>query len=176
MCNVANTRLLKNFCGRYFGRYNAVWSIFGQYFVDIWLILSWSISITTPLAALQKDNIFVFFVSWHCIILYEIELYHMVLHSFASNCIVFVWYCMVSYGVAWYCIIGSGARAGDSYFDESWNFNFYMVSKCSILFILFILFRTVFVFVLRPFLPLSVNFLDFNGNFNGKMAKNLFWQ
>ena len=58
---------------------------------------------------------------------------------------------------------------GDSYFDESWNFNFYMVSKCSILFTDF---RTVFVFVLRPFLPLSVNFLDFNGNFNGKMAKN----
>ena len=38
MCNVANTRLLKNFCGRYL--------------VEIWLILSWSISITTPLAAL----------------------------------------------------------------------------------------------------------------------------
>ena len=50
-------------------------------------------------------------------------------------------------------------------------FNFYMVSKCSILFTDF---RTVFVFVLRPFLPLSVNFLDFNGNFNGKMAKNRF--
>ena len=26
----------------------------------------------------------------------------------------------------------------------------------------------------RPFLPLSVNFSDFNGNFNGKMAKNRF--
>ena len=30
MCNVANTRLLKNFCGRY----NAVWSIFGRYLVN----------------------------------------------------------------------------------------------------------------------------------------------
>ena len=56
MCNVANTRLLKNFCGRYFGRYNAVWSIFGWDLVDIWLILSWSISITTPLAALHYEQ------------------------------------------------------------------------------------------------------------------------
>ena len=47
-----------------------------------------------------------------------------------------------------------------------------MVSKCSIL-----LFDSktvfVFVFVLRPLLPLSVKFLDFSGNFNGKMANNL---
>ena len=63
-------------------------------------------------------------------------------------------------------------QQGDSYFDESWNFNFYMVSKCSILFTDF---RTVFVFVLRPFLPLSVNSLDFNGNFNGEMVKNCFF-
>ena len=34
---------------------------------------------------------------------------------------------------------------GDSYFDESWNFNFYMVSSCSILFTDF---GTVFVFAL----------------------------
>ena len=38
MCNVANTRLLKNFCGRYFGRYNAVWSIFGRYLVNFVLV------------------------------------------------------------------------------------------------------------------------------------------
>ena len=50
-------------------------------------------------------------------------------------------------------------------------FNFYVVSKCSILFPDF---RTVFVFVLRPLLPLSVKFLDFNGNFYGKKAKNRF--
>ena len=34
--------------------------------------------------------------------------------------------------------------------------------------------RTVFVFVLGPFLPIKVIFFDFNGNFNGKMAKNQF--
>ena len=44
-------------------------------------------------------------------------------------------------------------------------------ASCSILFTDF---RTVFVFVLRPLLPLVVKFLDFNGNFNGKMAKNRF--
>ena len=49
MCNVANTRFLDNFCGRYFGRYNAVWSIFG-------LFLLWSIFITTPLAALYLSR------------------------------------------------------------------------------------------------------------------------
>ena len=38
MCNVANTRLLKNFCGQYFGRYNAVWSIFGRYLVNFVLV------------------------------------------------------------------------------------------------------------------------------------------
>ena len=73
-----------------------------------------------------------------------------------------------------YCIAlirDASPHQNGSYFDESWNFNFYMVSKCSILFTDF---RTVFVFVLRPFLLLSVNFLDFNGNFNGKMAKNRF--
>ena len=32
-------------------------------------------------------------------------------------------------------------------------------------------FRTVFVFALGPFLPMKVIFFDFNGNFNGKMAK-----
>ena len=53
--------------------------------------------------------------------------------------------------------------------------NFYMVSKCSILFPDF---RTLFVFVLRPFLPLSVKFLDFDENFNGKIlfSKIDFWQ
>ena len=35
-------------------------------------------------------------------------------------------------------------------------------------------FRTVFVFALGPFLPMFVIFFDFNGNFNGKMAKNHF--
>ena len=35
-------------------------------------------------------------------------------------------------------------------------------------------FRTVFVFALGPFLPMKVIFFDFNGNFNGKMAKNYF--
>ena len=35
-------------------------------------------------------------------------------------------------------------------------------------------FRTVFVFALGPFLPMKVIFFDFNGNFNGKMAKNRF--
>ena len=49
MCNVANTQFLDNFCGRYFGRYNAVWSIFG-------LFLLWSIFITTPLAALYLSR------------------------------------------------------------------------------------------------------------------------
>ena len=33
-------------------------------------------------------------------------------------------------------------------------------------------FRTVFVFALGPFLPMKVIFFDFNGNFNGKMAKS----
>ena len=46
--------------------------------------------------------------------------------------------------------------------------NFYMVSSCSILFPDF---RTVFVFALRPFLPMWVHFFGFNGNFNGKMTK-----
>ena len=32
-------------------------------------------------------------------------------------------------------------------------------------------FKTVFVFALRPFLPMSVLFFGFNGNFNGKMTK-----
>ena len=35
-------------------------------------------------------------------------------------------------------------------------------------------FRTVFVFALGPFLPMLVIFFDFDGNFNGKMAKNHF--
>ena len=54
MCHAANTCNTKNCCGQYFGRYNAVWSIFGQYLVVIWLILSWSISNTIPLAALYR--------------------------------------------------------------------------------------------------------------------------
>ena len=52
---------------------------------------------------------------------------------------------------------------GDSYFDESWNFNFYMVSSCSIWSPIF---KTVFVFDVRPFLLLSVKFFGF------KIAKN----
>ena len=32
-------------------------------------------------------------------------------------------------------------------------------------------FRTVFVFALGPILPMFVILFDFNGNFNGKMAK-----
>ena len=36
-------------------------------------------------------------------------------------------------------------------------------------------FRTVFVFALGPFLPMVINFFDFNGNFNGKMPKKLKW-
>ena len=35
-------------------------------------------------------------------------------------------------------------------------------------------FKTVIVFALGPFLPMSVVFFDFNGNFNGKMAKIYF--
>ena len=49
--------------------------------------------------------------------------------------------------------------------------DFYMVSGVSILFTDF---GTLFVFVVGPLLPLSVIFLDFNGNFNRKMAKNQF--
>ena len=47
-------------------------------------------------------------------------------------------------------------------------FNFYMVSSCSIWSPIF---KTVFVFDVRPFLLLSVKFFGFNGNFNGKMTK-----
>ena len=36
-------------------------------------------------------------------------------------------------------------------------------------------FRTVFVFALRPFLPMWVLFFGFNGNFNGKMTKKIKW-
>ena len=42
MCYVANTCHTKNFCGQYFGQYNAVWSIFGWYLVNS----LWSISFT----------------------------------------------------------------------------------------------------------------------------------
>ena len=35
-------------------------------------------------------------------------------------------------------------------------------------------FRTVFVFILRPSLPMWVLFFDYNGNINGKMAKKRF--
>ena len=56
----------------------------------------------------------------------------------------------------------------DSYFDEIWNFNFYMISNCSLWSPIF---KTVFVFHVRPFLLLSVKFFGFNGNFNGKMTK-----
>ena len=34
-------------------------------------------------------------------------------------------------------------------------------------------FRTIFVFALRPFRPMWVLFLDYNGNINGKMTKNM---
>ena len=60
------------------------------------------------------------------------------------------------------------ASHSDSYFDEIWNFNFYMVSNCSIWSLIF---KTVFVFDVRTFLLLSVKFFAFNGNFNGKMTK-----
>ena len=33
-------------------------------------------------------------------------------------------------------------------------------------------FRTVFIFALRPFLPMWVLFFGFNGNFDGKMTKS----
>ena len=40
MCHAANTCNTKNCCGQYFGRYNAVWSIFGWYLVDFgWFIV-----------------------------------------------------------------------------------------------------------------------------------------
>ena len=53
-------------------------------------------------------------------------------------------------------------------FRKFYFFNFYMVSSCSIWSLIF---KTVFVFDVRPFLLLSVKFLGFNGNFNGKMTK-----
>ena len=46
--------------------------------------------------------------------------------------------------------------------------NFYMVSSCLIWSPIF---KTVFVFDVRPFLLLSVKFFGFNGNLNGKMTK-----
>ena len=54
---------------------------------------------------------------------------------------------------------------------QSANFEFCMLLNCCILLTDF---RTVFVFALGPFLPMSVVFFDFNGNFNGKMARILF--
>ena len=36
-------------------------------------------------------------------------------------------------------------------------------------------FRAVFVFALQPFLPVWVLFFGFNGNFNGKITKNIKW-
>ena len=60
---------------------------------------------------------------------------------------------------------------GDSYFDKVENLKFCMLSSCCILLIVF---RTVFVFALGPFLPMLVIFFDFNWNFNGKMANNYF--
>ena len=62
-------------------------------------------------------------------------------------------------------------------FRKFYFFSFYMVSSCSIWSPIF---KKVFVFDVRPFLLLSVKFLGFNGNFNGKttkinkMAKNHF--
>ena len=53
-------------------------------------------------------------------------------------------------------------------FRKFYFFNFYMVSSCSIWSPIF---KTVFVFDVRPFLLLSVKFFGFNGNFNGKMTK-----
>ena len=62
---------------------------------------------------------------------------------------------------------------GDSYFAKVWHFKFGMLPNCSHLLTDF---RTVFVFALGPFLPKFVICFDFNGNFNGKMAKqNLQW-
>ena len=40
MFNVVNTRFLKNFCGQYFGRYNAVWSICGQAFAIFFVAMN----------------------------------------------------------------------------------------------------------------------------------------
>ena len=54
---------------------------------------------------------------------------------------------------------------------QSANFEFCMLLNCCIWLTDF---RTVFVFALGPFLPMKVLFFDFNGNFNGKMAKNRF--
>ena len=59
-------------------------------------------------------------------------------------------------------------QIGRFLFRKSYFFNFYMASSCSILFTGF---RNVFVFALRPFLPMWVLFFGFNGNFNGKMTK-----
>ena len=36
-------------------------------------------------------------------------------------------------------------------------------------------FKTVFVFALRPFLPMWVLFFGFNGNFNGRVTKIKKW-
>ena len=46
----------KMWCCKYMPFKELLWSIFGWYLVDIWLILLWSISITTPLAALNRVN------------------------------------------------------------------------------------------------------------------------
>ena len=54
---------------------------------------------------------------------------------------------------------------------QSANFEFCMLLNCCIWLTDF---RTVLVFALGPFLPMSVVFFDFNGNFNGKMARILF--
>ena len=59
---------------------------------------------------------------------------------------------------------------GDSYFDKVENLKFGMLPSCCILLTDF---RTVFFFALGPFLPMWAIFL-FNGNYNGKTAKNLF--
>ena len=55
------------------------------------------------------------------------------------------------------------------------GFLFLKISECPIghapkLLPLLHCFRTVFVFALRPFLPMWVLFLDYNGDINGKMA------
>ena len=49
-----------------------------------------------------------------------------------------------------------------------WNFKLCMLPSWSTLLTDF---RTIFVFALGPFLPMKVIFFDYNGNFNGKMAK-----
>ena len=52
-------------------------------------------------------------------------------------------------------VLKMALRQGDSYFDEIWNFNFYIVSSCSTWSPIF---KTVLVFDVRTFLLLAVKF------------------